>query len=76
MDGFSQTETCAVLSEVNATGRPGGRAAGHRIPVTVTTTDFPHLLPTPQQLARLFGGSYEVQRTATAPSSITVPLTR
>jgi predicted acyl esterase len=51
-------------------------AAGHRLRVTIDTTDFPHLLPTPQQLARLFGGSYEVQRTATAPSSITVPLTR
>ena len=51
-------------------------AAGHRLRVTIDTTDFPHLLPTPQQLARLFGGTYQVQRTATAPSSITVPLTR
>jgi putative CocE/NonD family hydrolase len=50
-------------------------APGHRLRVTIDTTDFPHLLPTPQQLAKLFGGSYEVQRTATAPSSITVPLT-
>ena len=49
-------------------------AAGHRLRVTIDTTDFPHLLPTPLQLAKLFGGSYSVQRTATAPSSITVPL--
>ena len=48
-------------------------AAGHRLRVTINTTDFPHLLPTPPQLAKLFGGSYEVQRTSTAPSSITVP---
>ena len=51
-------------------------AAGHRLRVTINTTDFPHLLPTPQQLVKLLGGSYDVQRTATAPSSITVPLTR
>jgi hypothetical protein len=50
-------------------------AAGHRLRVTINTTDFPHLLPTPQQFVKLFGGTYEVQRTATAPSSITVPLT-
>ena len=50
-------------------------AAGHRLRVTINTTDFPHLLPTPLQLAKLFGGIYEVQRTTSAPSSITVPLT-
>ena len=47
---------------------------GHRIRVTVDTTDFPHLVPTPPQLLKLLGGSYQVQRTATAPSSITLPL--
>jgi predicted acyl esterase len=46
-------------------------AAGHRIRVTVQTTDFLHLVPTPPQLAALVGGSYQVQRTAAAPSSIT-----
>jgi uncharacterized protein len=49
-------------------------AAGHRIRVTVSTTDFPHLLPTPPQLLALLGGVYRVQRTATAPSSVTIPL--
>jgi putative CocE/NonD family hydrolase len=49
-------------------------AAGHRLRVTVNSTDFPHLLPTPQQLVKLLGGVYQVQRTAAAPSSITVPL--
>ena len=50
-------------------------AAGHRLRVTIDTTDFPHLMPTPLQFAKLFGGTYQVQRTALAPSSITVPLT-
>jgi predicted acyl esterase len=49
-------------------------AAGHRIRVTVTTTDFPHLMPTPPQLLKLLGGVYSVQRTAAAPSSVTIPL--
>jgi len=49
-------------------------AAGHRIRVTVDTTDFPHLLPTPKQLTALLGGVYTVRRTAAAPSSITIPL--
>jgi predicted acyl esterase len=49
-------------------------AAGHRVRVTVSTTDFPHLVPTPPQLMRLVGGTYRVQRSATAPSSVTLPL--
>jgi uncharacterized protein len=49
-------------------------AAGHRIRVTLSSTDFPHLLPTPPQLAKLVGGHYQVQRTASAPSSVTIPL--
>jgi predicted acyl esterase len=49
-------------------------AAGHRVRVTVTTTDFPHLMPTPPQLANLVGGRYEVLRGGTAASSVTLPL--
>ena len=49
-------------------------AAGHRIRVTVSTTDFPHLVPTPPQLAQLLGGRYEVRRGGTAASSVTLPL--
>jgi predicted acyl esterase len=49
-------------------------AAGHRIRVTVQTTDAPHLAPTPPQMTRLLGGVYEVQRRAGAASSITLPL--
>ena len=49
-------------------------ASGHRIRVTVSTTDFPHLLPTTASLLKLAGGVYHVQRTASAPSSVTIPL--
>jgi len=49
-------------------------AAGHRIRITVNTTDFPHLMPTPTAIAKLLGGTYEIQRTAAAPSSVTLPL--
>jgi len=49
-------------------------ATGHRIRVTVTTTDFPHLMPTPPQLTKLLGGRYQVQRGGAAASSVTVPL--
>jgi putative CocE/NonD family hydrolase len=49
-------------------------APGHRLRVTVDTTDFPHLIPTPSQLLALAGGIYRVQRTAAYPSSVTLPL--
>ncbi|MDT4930885.1 MAG: uncharacterized protein QOF92_3752 [Pseudonocardiales bacterium] len=49
-------------------------AGGHRVRVTVTTTDFPHLVPTPPQILKLLGGRYVLQRTASAPSSVTLPL--
>ncbi len=49
-------------------------APGHRIRVTISTADFPHLAPTPPEIAKLVGGVYQVQRTATAPSSVTIPL--
>ena len=48
--------------------------AGHRLRVTLTTSDFPHLLPTPGQLANLVGGVYEVQRTPAAASFVNLPL--
>jgi len=48
--------------------------SGHRLRLTITTSQTPHLLPTPAQLANLMGGIYEVQRNASAPSVIRVPL--
>jgi putative CocE/NonD family hydrolase len=49
-------------------------AAGHRLRVTVSSTDAPHLLPTPAQTLDLLGGVYRVQRSASAASSVTIPL--
>ncbi|MGH9041326.1 MAG: CocE/NonD family hydrolase, partial [Acidimicrobiia bacterium] len=48
--------------------------AGHRLRLTITTSDFPHLLPTPAQLVNLAGGIYGVQRHATAASFVNLPL--
>ena len=49
-------------------------AAGHRIRLTLTTSDTPHLLPSPGQAANLIGGVYAIQRTKAAPSYLQVPL--
>jgi predicted acyl esterase len=42
--------------------------AGHRIRLTLTTADTPHLLPTLQQYESLVGGRYGIQRNAAAAS--------
>jgi uncharacterized protein len=49
-------------------------AAGHRLRVTITTSDTPHLLPTPAQTANLAGGVYQVQHNASASSFVELPL--
>lgn len=49
-------------------------ATGHRLRVTITTSDVPHLLPIPAQMLNLIGGVYQLQRNATAASSIQLPL--
>ncbi|MGH7748496.1 MAG: CocE/NonD family hydrolase C-terminal non-catalytic domain-containing protein, partial [Candidatus Dormibacteria bacterium] len=49
-------------------------AAGHRLRLTLTTSDTPHLLPTPLQLTGLAGGLYGVQRSSVAASFLEVPL--
>jgi putative CocE/NonD family hydrolase len=49
-------------------------AAGDRLRVTIATVDTPHLAPIPSQLQRLIGGTYEIERTPAAPSSLTVEL--
>ena len=43
-------------------------AAGHRLRLTLASSDTPHLAPMPAQLLNLIGGVYMVQRTASAPS--------
>jgi hypothetical protein len=49
-------------------------APGHRLRLTITTSDTPHLGPTPAQLANLVGGAYQVQRNAAAASFVELPL--
>jgi putative CocE/NonD family hydrolase len=50
-------------------------APGHRLRLTLTTSDSPHLLPIPEQAANLTGGIYELQRHRSAASFIELPLT-
>jgi len=50
-------------------------APGHRLRLTLTTSDSPHLLPIAEQAANLAGGIYEVQRRFGAASFIELPLT-
>lgn len=49
-------------------------AKGHRIRITLSTADTPHLMPTIPAMIDLFGGIYSVKRTPDAPSSILLPL--
>jgi hypothetical protein len=49
-------------------------APGHRLRLTITTSDTPHLAPTPAQLANLVGGAYQVHRNAADASFVELPL--
>lgn len=49
-------------------------APGHRLRLTLTTSDTPHLLPSPAQAASLAGGVYQVQRNLVAASFLELPL--
>ena len=49
-------------------------AAGDRLRLTLSTADTPHLTPLPGQLPQLAGGVYTIERSASAPSSITLEL--
>jgi putative CocE/NonD family hydrolase len=52
----------------------GVLAPGHRLRLTLTTSDTPHLLPIASQAANLAGGVYAVQHNAKAASFIELPL--
>lgn len=49
-------------------------AAQHRLRLTLTTYDFPHLVPTRPQRAALAGGVYRVHQGGGQASSLLVPL--
>jgi len=49
-------------------------AAGHRLRLTLTTYDFPHLVPTAPARRALAGGLYQVQQGGPTPSFLLLPL--
>jgi putative CocE/NonD family hydrolase len=49
-------------------------APGHRLRVTVSTSDFPHALPDLAQGLHLLGGVYALEHSAPYPSSVELPL--
>jgi uncharacterized protein len=42
--------------------------------VTISTSDVPHIVPTPTQAANLAGGVYNLQHNAASPSFLELPL--
>ena len=49
-------------------------AARHRLRLTITTYDFPHLVPTKPARRALVGGRYQLQQGGPTPSHIVIPL--
>jgi hypothetical protein len=47
---------------------------GHRLRITIATSDFPHVLPDVAQLPKLLGGVYALEHSAAYPSSVELPL--
>ena len=47
---------------------------GHRLRLTLTTYDFPHLVPTQPAREALFAGTYRVRQGGDTPSSLLIPL--
>jgi uncharacterized protein len=51
-------------------------ARGDRLRLTLSTSDTPHLTPLPEQLPKLAGGVYTIERSQAAPSVLTLELRR
>ena len=49
-------------------------APGHRLRLTVTTYDFPHLVPTKPTRRALAGGRYRLHQGGPTPSQLVIPL--
>ena len=67
-------QVMAVDTEIFPTGAV--IAAGHRLRVTVTSYDAPHLLPTVPQLLRGAAGVVTIHHDAAHPSRLVVPVRR
>jgi predicted acyl esterase len=48
--------------------------SGHRLRLTVTTYDFPHLVPTVPARRALAGGSYRLHQGGPTPSHLLIPV--
>jgi hypothetical protein len=74
----SQPVTPGALTQYNVEIFPtlSTIAAGHRIRITITTADSPHLQPTVPETLNLVGGVYKVAHSAAGPSSVELPLGR
>ena len=48
--------------------------SGHRLRITIRSSETPYLLPLASDMQDLMGGIYEVQRSGQYPSSVNVPL--
>jgi putative CocE/NonD family hydrolase len=48
--------------------------SGHRLRLTVTTFDFPHLVPTKPARRALTGGSYQLHQGGPTPSLLLIPV--
>ena len=48
--------------------------SGHRLRLTLTTYDFPHLVPTKPARALLVGGVYRLYQGGNSPSSLLIPM--
>jgi len=71
-----ETVTPGKVMKVDTEIFPTGAviAAGHRLRVTVTSYDAPHLLPTLPQLARGAAGVITIHHTKAYPSSLVIPV--
>ena len=49
-------------------------AAGHQLRMTLTTFDFPHLVPTKPARRALAGGRYRLRQGGSTPSHLLIPV--
>ncbi|MFI9510745.1 CocE/NonD family hydrolase [Nocardia sp. NPDC052566] len=64
------------VTEYNVKVRPAFHVfqPGHRLQITIASGDLPTHILNPKDYPSLFGGAYDIQRTGSAASFLTVPL--